>query len=729
MPRWLLDKAESFANGLSRIERNPTYQRLSDVGRVLKVCRWAIVALVVVSILLWKENQGRDALLSLIDPQDRGLGQMVRVLLFIATAALWAVISWYFPRLRLYLWREGHEAGRAAKVAATVIPRVLGSLCLVVVGAATWRARVPDSPRGVAVVLLLMGFLFYPAAAYRRWRLRSRQGDPLVPPPSVRAMLFAGAEVGVASGQPPREVLIRFARGFSLVAALAAFWLILMVALAVSPVRLAQFIGSPSAALLAASFWTAFATAVGVLSDRTRIPFAVLVVVWALVISPTADNHVVKPLPAWAPARPQVGPAFHDWLDEQQTTDGQEVPVFFVFAEGGGIRAAYWTAAVLGELADENAAFAEHVFAVSGVSGGSWGATVYTAVRAWMGRQGWMQHSSPPHGYGHTVTLVHEVLRHDFLSPVMAGLLLRDPVQWLLPFVHVPDRGRAFEQGWEDAWRRSLDDDTLANSFLDLRGPGLPHLFLGSTWVERGGPMVISDLALPQEVTNDFFSTFTRDVRASTAAHLSSRFPGFNPPATIEHGIPMHLVDGGYYDNSGAETLLHVIDLAVSAAAERHRRIRPIVIAIHNDIDLAPGVPPALTWVPEISAPLSGAVNVLKTNAGRSEAVLRRWRSPAGAALEILPFNLEETRKAVPLGWSLSEAAMKEMDEQILHRNQCQRHKIKAVLGSGRPRLAAGGPRGEAGQQVPASPRSAGGAGSALPRPSATGADGEPVIK
>jgi hypothetical protein len=682
MPSSLFDRADAFARCLHRIESSRKYRRTADVFRVLKICRWPVASLLVVSLLLWKQNQGRDALLSLIDPQESGLGSYARLLLFIATAALWALVSWYFLRLRLYLWEEGFEAGEVAKVAATVIPRLLGSLCLLAVGIATWRARVEDSPVLVPLILLAMGLLFYPAMAYRRWRLSSRAAERSGgrPPEGAREFFLGSAQVGVAKGKTPRQILGTFARGFLLVTALWAFWVIVFLALWASPVRFAQFIGSPSAALAAASFWTALATVVGLLSDRSGIPFAFLLVLWAVVISPHADNHVVEPRPEWAAPRPAVDRAFTDWLASHETPENRPVPVFFAYAEGGGIRSAYWTAAVLGELADENPAFSEHLFAVSGVSGGSWGATVYAAARGWIAHQPWMRRSSNPDGYGHTVTTVHEVLRHDFLSPVMAGLLLRDPEQWLIPYPHLPDRGRAFEQAWEDAWRRSLDEDTLAQSFLSLRGRGVPHLFLGATWVERGGPIVISDLVLPPETTPDFFSTFSRDLKASTAAHLSSRFPVFNPPATIAQGIAMHLVDGGYYENSGAETLAHVMNLAARTAEQRGRVILPIVIAIHNDVDPAPDVPSALTWAPEISAPLTAVVKVGNSNVRRAEADLGRWRSPGSGPLELLAFNLGETRKAVPLGWSLSEPAMKEMDDQIVHRNQEARRRIKAIL-------------------------------------------------
>jgi hypothetical protein len=260
---------------------------VSDVLRVLKVCRWPLASLAVVSILLWKESQGRDALLALLSLQHRGVGEIARVGLFILTVALWAIVSWYLPRLRLYFWSEGITAGDAARLVATLLPRLLGSLCFLVVGAATWRAGAVDSPCLVPIFLFVMAPVFYVAAAYRRlWLLSRAGGVARLRPRLSLAGLLTRAEISVAPQMSRRAALKRYAAGFLLVTSLGVLWLLVMVALVVSPVGFAQFMGAPSAALLAASFWTAVSTAVGVLSDRTKLPWAFLLVVWGIAHQP-----------------------------------------------------------------------------------------------------------------------------------------------------------------------------------------------------------------------------------------------------------------------------------------------------------------------------------------------------------------------------------------------------------------------------------------------------------
>ena len=51
-----------------------------------------------------------------------------------------------------------------------------------------------------------------------------------------------------------------------------------------------------------------------------------------------------------------------------------EYPVFFVLADGGASRSGYWVASVLGMLHDStNGKFDDHLFALSGASGGKRG--------------------------------------------------------------------------------------------------------------------------------------------------------------------------------------------------------------------------------------------------------------------------------------------------------------------------------------------------------------------
>ncbi len=72
------------------------------------------------------------------------------------------------------------------------------------------------------------------------------------------------------------------------------------------------------------------------------------------------------------------------------------------------------------------------------------------------------------------------------------------------------------------------------------------------------------------------------DVRLSTAAHNSARFPIISPPGAIrnrEHQIVDRIVDGGYFENYGA---LSAMELAQAVHAIEPK-LAPFVLVVSND--------------------------------------------------------------------------------------------------------------------------------------------------
>src|SRR5262245_28800823 len=75
--------------------------------------------------------------------------------------------------------------------------------------------------------------------------------------------------------------------------------------------------------------------------------------------------------------------AFVRWVEsreDRQQYIGRPYPAFVVVAEGGGLYAAYHTAMFLARMQDRCANFAQHLFALSGVSGGSLGGAVFSSL-------------------------------------------------------------------------------------------------------------------------------------------------------------------------------------------------------------------------------------------------------------------------------------------------------------------------------------------------------------
>ena len=129
---------------------------------------------------------------------------------------------------------------------------------------------------------------------------------------------------------------------------------------------------------------------------RTGVPFMILLGVWTALLAYLnwTNNHHVEPEilvtkeNGSAVKQPDnLDIAFEDWLKNKQgaTTGNGDVPVFVFAAAGGGIYAAQNAAFVLAKLDDSLGSqgcgqFSKHVFAISGVSGGSVGAALHNVM-------------------------------------------------------------------------------------------------------------------------------------------------------------------------------------------------------------------------------------------------------------------------------------------------------------------------------------------------------------
>src|SRR5262245_55622837 len=179
------------------------------------------------------------------------------------------------------------------------------------------------------------------------------------------------------------------------------------------------------------------------------------------------NNHRVRRVPyvaQTAPTMPELPDTFRNWY--QARTDQSKFPgrypVYVVAAQGGGIYAAMHAAHFLGYMQARCPNFAHHLFAISGVSGGSVGAAAFAAVMKDAGRRGAIQIpdtgcTSPDHvGDDDSISAV-QVLDGDFWSPLQAMWLFPDLLQQFLPMrVEIFDRARALEHGLEASWQKSV---------------------------------------------------------------------------------------------------------------------------------------------------------------------------------------------------------------------------------------------------------------------------------
>jgi hypothetical protein len=298
------------------------------------------------------------------------------------------------------------------------------------------------------------------------------------------------------------------------------------------------------------------------------------------------DNHSIRRSPEFTPSR-EFEFSFEPWLRDRPDRAKYDVyPVILVSAEGGGIRAAYFTAMVLARLVDACPGMAQHIYGISGVSGGSVGAAVFAAAMK----------VDPPDttatrcefanvGQDHYQNNVAAVFSQDHLSPLLAKLLFVETVQQFLPFpISRFDRQLGLEYSLERSFLETFGKDTLAEPLYALMPsedtPNLPYLFLNATRARDGRRLIMSPLYVKAFPHGGFDDWHLIDYRngppLSAAAGTSARFPFISPPGSFTNlsvktgpdgtfpqdpdykGKKDQYVDGGYFDNSGTPTLVEV---------------------------------------------------------------------------------------------------------------------------------------------------------------------------
>lgn len=277
-------------------------------------------------------------------------------------------------------------------------------------------------------------------------------------------------------------------------------------------------------------------------------------------------------------------------------------PIRLIAAEGGGIFSAYYTALYLAKRADgEGSGFTGSIFAISGVSGGSVGAAAFWAVV----KSGACKDAAPETACHQR--LAREILAQDYLSPVLARMFTADLVDRLLPYSSIfpdsrQDRARELELALSRnaeasfaAARASAAPAAPAEAQAVLATPlaaswspasGMPALFLNGTRVWDGARLVMSPFAALRPLAVENLQKKAAEpcpdpagraepeylmdgagLPVTTAAFISARFPLVTAAARLQTRCGVRqVVDGGYFDNSGMETMQDILEVIAQDA-------------------------------------------------------------------------------------------------------------------------------------------------------------------
>ena len=471
-----------------------------------------------------------------------------------------------------------------------------------------------------------------------------------------------------------------------------------------------------------------FCIHVSLLTIDHRFPFFPVIFAAALIIAwlDLNDNHHIRVLPTSSEKadplpRRSLADVFPEWLEQRRSKSaaGEEFPVFVVTAQGGGLYAAHNTATFLARMQDLCPAFRNHLFAISSVSGGSVGATVFaTALHAsdleTEHNEG--KAAAPTQQQCTTIgqflagasrvskldqagiieTKVQLTLSTDYLSPLVAASLFPDFTQSFVP-IPIPhfDRARALEFTLENAadgmyvGAQGSKDNLLRMDYQAHWKPDnwLPALLLNSTDAGSGKRVVMSpfdfnaanlkdsdlcilaNLTRPEPNSGERVQSFALSFPLSAAAFVSARFPWVMPAATVTINndcITQHpkarLVDGGFIDNSGVETALTLVDEIEAVRRSKNLpKFRVYLISLAGG-DFPDHGPFSFDELMEpIRALLGGRTSRAYTalNRAASRDAVRESLAPAKPGERVFRSYIRTDLKNhfynLPLGWALSE--------------------------------------------------------------------------
>jgi hypothetical protein len=322
-------------------------------------------------------------------------------------------------------------------------------------------------------------------------------------------------------------------------------------------------------------------------------------------------------------------------LMEKRVQNAEE-PYIIVTASGGGIRAAEWTAQLMGhmekrfaydqKLKSKGYTFHDHLLLASGVSGGSVGLMPYLLEYTADPAQ-WF-----PNRDGLQLRMTSAPACSD-LEAVAWGLEYFDLYRLLLT-VRIPVPSGLSAGGYDPdrtwalttAMNRNLTDVrhcvskenrplldglpaikegadwTLGDAAEQAAAGRFPAFTFNTTAAETGGRFLLSDYWVPAPApdmipADSFLQVYTKanaqgqypDLPLATAARLSATFPIVSsatriPAEFADHAY--HFVDGGYYDNDGTASAIEFIKSGLdnsTLGSGKDGRLKVVLFEIRDD--------------------------------------------------------------------------------------------------------------------------------------------------
>lgn len=344
--------------------------------------------------------------------------------------------------------------------------------------------------------------------------------------------------------------------------------------------------------------------------------------------------------------------------------------VYIILSDGGASRSGYWVASVLAALEDatkgrEAGRFSNHLLCLSSASGGSVGNAGFYSL---------LCHRRADSNY---LRRAQKFLSSDFLAYLMSHYLGPD-IWGHYGVFH--DRASALEEVM-DAAADSLYPGGFSQTFDRYLDPSarLPILFINTTEVQHGMPGVVSSVKLEGfsqrydvlHIMDTSALCKGQNIRLSTAAVLSSRFPYISPAGKLG---PYYYVDGGYFDNSGAgivNEMMIKLDSFMKADSDSalYQKLRFRLVHITNGMDTTTPKGQLNALANNLAAPL---ITVLSTYGSQTDVNNDRlnlyFHSRDSTRYIVEPeinlYRHHETEE-YPMNWVISDYNLNRMNMRV----------------------------------------------------------------
>ena len=661
-------------------------KKFITVWRIIYPASYSIILLCLAAYALIMNAQGRDFFIG-VAIYGVSLSYILKTSI---TILAWCLIIWYSNRLILQVKEIDVPDDKFSRYVIQWVPRILSLIPLLIISVALFEAAkiihtykwgsllVYTAVTLVIGILLIFFYMKRPAIA-KKMGINFKQDNSRYSP--------QGGTIQSLMDSRATKIAVR-----AIIVVNSLLFMLFFLPVKWGFARMLQ----PATVVNCGFIFFTVIVSVFVLKFNIRRSPALFVVVFYIILASTCnDNSSIRTLNSSVKPgqRENIETNFRKWINLriiklQDTTRHPRrdsiYPIIIVATEGGGIRSASWTAQVLKKLSELDSGFMDHVFAISGVSGGGVGSVFYTAYYHDQANRALQSLKTPGKSFENAVSA-------DFLSDLTAAFIFPDNIQRILPFpVESFNRNSKLEDSWGYAYHKNLETETMDQPFLDIWYKdgrfthSIPNLFINGAVAETGQKAITSNLAIHSDSMKifsddvDVLGILGSDIPAKTAASLCARFPVITSGALLkENGTrPVgHIIDGGYKENSGIETAWQLIlglnpFIRKAELARKNKYRFPVyLLFIQNSTDgkSISDTVSVTRIVPDLNTIMPGFLNAWDRRTVLYKNITAKlFRDTLlNDRYKYFEYKINNEKGLLPLGWYLSDAARGNIQEQV----------------------------------------------------------------